>query len=74
MDVCAAGLKAAAAMMEDGQLEAARDARYAGWNETDMLTSGTLDSIAASVEAEDINPAPRSGKQEKLENLVNRYL
>jgi xylose isomerase len=30
MDVCAAGLKAAAAMLEDGRLEAARTERYAG--------------------------------------------
>jgi xylose isomerase len=73
MDVCAAGLKAAAAMLEDGALEAARNARYSGWNMTEMLTSGTLDSIAEEVAFNDINPKPRSGQQEKLENLVNRY-
>jgi len=32
MDVCARGLKAAAAMLEDGQLEAKRKARYADWD------------------------------------------
>jgi len=32
MDACAAGLKAAAAMLEGGKLEAARDARYADWD------------------------------------------
>ncbi|WP_227268500.1 xylose isomerase [Roseobacter weihaiensis] len=76
MDACAAGLKAAAAMLEDGKLEAARAARYAGWdNETGKaLMTSDLDSIAARVVAEDINPAPRSGRQERLENLVNRYL
>ena len=74
MDVCAAGLKAAAAMLEDGQLEAERDARYAGWDASDMLENGTLDSITDNVLANDINPAPRSGKQEKLENLVNRFV
>jgi xylose isomerase len=74
MDVCAAGLKAASAMLEDGALEAERDARYAGWTKTDMLETGTLESIEARVKADDINPQPRSGKQEKMENLVNRYL
>ncbi len=77
MDVCARGLKAAAAMLEDGGLEAARDARYAGWD-TDankaMLASGTLESIAERVMAEDINPAPLSGRQERLENYVNRFV
>ena len=73
MDVCAAGLKAAAAMLEDGQLEAKRNARYAGWDSSDLLDSD-LDTIAAQVEAGGIDPQPRSGKQEVLENLVNRYL
>ncbi|SHI36554.1 xylose isomerase [Wenxinia saemankumensis] len=73
MDVCAAGLKAAARMLEDGKLEAARDARYAGWEGSDLLSSD-LGAIADRVLAEGINPAPRSGRQERLENLVNRYL
>ncbi|MCC5975559.1 MAG: xylose isomerase [Rubellimicrobium sp.] len=76
MDACAAGLKAAARMLEDGKLEAARAERYAGW-ETEAgraLLSGDLESIEARVRAEGINPEPRSGRQERLENLVNRYL
>ena len=76
MDACAAGLKSAAAMLEDGKLEAARNARYAGWD-TDAgkgLLNTDLDSIKAKVLAEGTNPAPRSGRQERLENLVNRYL
>ena len=76
MDACAAGLKAAAAMLEDGALEAARAARYAGWDaETGKaLLASDLAGIEAKVRAEDINPQPRSGRQERLENLVNRYL
>ena len=76
MDACAAGLKAAAAMLEDGKLEAARDARYAGWDapEGQALMNSDLAAIEAQVRAQDINPAPRSGRQERLENLVNRYL
>ena len=76
MDACAAGLKAAAAMLEDGKLEAARNARYAGWDtaEGKALLASDLDSITAKVQAEGINPEPRSGRQERLENLVNRYV
>jgi xylose isomerase len=77
MDVCARGLKAAAAMLEDGGLEYARAARYAGWDTAAaqvMLHKGTLDSITADVLANGTNPQPRSGKQEVLENLVNRFV
>jgi xylose isomerase len=74
MDCCAAGLKAAARMLEDGKLEAARSARYAGWDAAQGLLDSDLGTIAARVEADGINPTPRSGRQERLENLVNRYL
>ncbi|NOE26424.1 xylose isomerase [Ruegeria sp. HKCCD6157] len=76
MDICARGLKAAAAMIEDGGLEQALADRYAGWNTPEaqaMLTSG-LDEIAARVLAEDLNPTPRSGRQETLENYVNCFV
>ncbi|MCF1433926.1 xylose isomerase [Agrobacterium vitis] len=77
MDCCARGLKAAAKMVEDKALSAPLANRYAGWNSDGakaMLASGTLESIAARVEKEDINPQPVSGKQELLENVVNRYV
>ena len=77
MDICARGLRAAAAMLEDGRLEALRAERYAGWDSAEaqaMLTSGTLDGIAERVLAGGVEPEPRSGRQERLENLVNRYI
>ena len=76
MDICAVGLKAAAAMLEDGRLEAARTERYAGWDsaEGQVLLHSDLEQISARVVAEDINPEPKSGRQERLENLVNRFL
>lgn len=78
MDCCARGLKAAAAMIDDGDLSGFVDQRYAGWNDDEniKMVSGarSLEEIAARVEAENINPQPRSGKQEYLENLVNRYV
>lgn len=78
MDCCARGLKAAAAMIDDGDLSGFVDQRYAGWNDDEnvKMVSGarSLEEIAARVEAENINPQPRSGKQEYLENLVNRHV
>ncbi|MEP4197193.1 MAG: xylose isomerase [Aliishimia sp.] len=76
MDACAAGLKAAAAMLEGGKLEAGREARYAGWGTTEgqALLSSDLGAVHDRVVAEGINPKPRSGRQERLENLVNRFL
>ena len=78
MDICARGLKAAAKMMEDKALEGPREGRYAGWTADDaqaMLGNGaTLDGIAAQAEARNLDPQPVSGQQEKLENIVNRYV
>ncbi len=73
MDVCARGLKAAAAVIEGGALEAARKARYAGWEASDLLGSD-LGAIEARVRAEGIDPKPVSGRQERLENVWNRYV
>ena len=77
MDVCARGLKAAAAMIEDGGLGKFVEDRYSDWNTAenqDMFKNGTLESISERVLKDDVNPAPRSGQQEKLENWVNRFV
>ncbi|MEJ8476754.1 xylose isomerase [Roseibium algae] len=78
MDCCARGLKAAAKMVEDGALQNPLDERYAGWNqpEAQKMLRGeySLEDIAAKVERENINPEPKSGRQEYLENVVNRYV
>ena len=78
MDICARGLKAAAAMIEEGGLEQALLDRYSGWSADQaktMLEGGfTLEQIAEYVEATDLNPLPRSGQQEILENYINRFI
>ncbi len=77
MDVCARSLKAAAALLEDGSLERARSERYAGWDlstNREMLKSGTLESISARVLSSGLDPQPQSGRQERLENLWNRFV
>lgn len=76
MDICARGLKAAAAMYEDGSLEEARAQRYSGWNEkpaSDMLSDG-LEGCFDAVVANEVGPEPISGQQERLENYVNRFV
>ncbi|MBE3638926.1 xylose isomerase [Mangrovicoccus algicola] len=76
MDVCARGLKAAAAMLEDGGLEAALADRYAGWQapEAQAMLSQPLEEIAAAALARGSDPQPKSGRQEILENWVNRFV
>ncbi|WHZ35619.1 xylose isomerase [Sagittula sp. MA-2] len=76
MDVCARGLKAAGAMIEDGGLEQALDERYAGWQseEARAMLGSDLESIQKRVLDERIEPEPRSGRQERLENYVNRFV
>lgn len=76
MDTCARGLLCAAALIEDGALERARAERYAGWDrpEAQAMLRSDLATIAARVESEGLDPQPRSGRQERLENLVNRFV
>ena len=78
MDVCAQGLKAAAAIIEDGELNNFVKSRYEGWNSggASSILSGqtTLSEIYDNVKNKGINPKPKSGKQEYLENIVNRFL
>jgi len=76
MDTCARALKSAAALLESGELEAARAARYAGWTTpaAKAMLAGGLEAAAARVAAEGLEPEPKSGRQERLENLWNRYV
>ena len=78
LDVLARSLKAAAAIIEDGTYDKVVDARYAGWQtpEGQAILNGqrSLDDLAARVEKENLNPQPRSGQQEYLENLINRFV
>ena len=78
MDCCARGLKAAARMLEDGVLTSNIEERYKGWSGAEaakMLDGGfTLEEIEAWVRKADLNPQPVSGRQEYLENVVNRYV
>ncbi len=78
MDVLARALLVAEKMVTDGKLEQAVNERYAGWR-TDLgerIAGGKVSLAELSDLALDKNldPKPRSGRQEALENLVNRYV
>ncbi len=78
IDVSARGLLIAERMIEDGALDAHLDERYAGWSgdlgRAILAGERSLLDLAQIVERDGIEPAPRSGQQERLENLLNTYL
>jgi len=78
MDCCARGLKAAARMIEDKALSGPLEERYAGWNSAEgkaiLAGERTLEDLAQRVVSDRIEPQPKSGRQEWLENVVNRYV
>jgi xylose isomerase len=78
MDICARALLVAAEMIGQGALAQAVDERYSGWQQPwgqDVLAGRvSLQALSDRVLAADRDVAPVSGRQEYLENLVNRYL
>ncbi len=76
VDTLARSLLVAAAMIERGDLERLREERYKGWSEGlgHSLLSGelSLEDVSKAVLEGKIDPRPASGRQELLENLVNR--
>ena len=78
IDTLARALLVAADLLDAGELARLRDARYADWGEGlgPELLGGTLSlpEIEARVVDDGIEPQPRSGAQERLENLVNQRI
>jgi xylose isomerase len=78
IDTLARSLLVAAAMLEDGTIEQARGERYAGWDgeRGRRILSGAVDlaTLADEAVATDLSPQPVSGRQEWLENQVNRII
>jgi xylose isomerase len=75
MDICAKTLLAAEKMINDGIYDQFINERYGKWASSDAIAKDqSFDAIHAEVLNKDINPKPKSGRQEYLENLVNRYL
>ncbi|MEZ5946266.1 MAG: xylose isomerase [Hyphomonas sp.] len=79
VDTLARALLAAADVLEKGELAALKAKRYAGWTDSEigklMLSEGaTLESIADAAAARNVDASHVSGRQEYLENLVNRSI
>ena len=77
-DLCAHAFLIAAKLYEDGSMKKIIDERYAGWRKPehqDVLQGKlSLEQIAEKTVKDNINPQPRSGRQEKLENMFIRHL
>ncbi|MFX6941386.1 xylose isomerase, partial [Acinetobacter baumannii] len=75
---CARALLAAHEMIEAKALTGFVADRYAGWQtpEGQAILKGerTLADIADRALAEGLNPQPKSGRQEYLESVVNRFV
>ena len=78
IDLCARALLIAERMIGDGTLQQQMQERYAGWDGSEgrAILKGrrSLAALAAMVDKKRIEPQPVSGRQERFENLVNRYL
>jgi xylose isomerase len=77
MDAIARGLLNAAALLEDGSLKKHISERYSGWDgdlgRSILAGEKSLDELATYVHERALEPQPRSGRQEYLESLVNRF-
>ena len=77
MDTLARAFLCAAALYESQELDKAVAARYAGWDGAlghRIMAGASLDELAQAVHAGKLSPQPRSGRQERLENVVNAYV
>jgi xylose isomerase len=76
MDTLARSLLAAAAIIEDGELDSRRAQRYAGWDSESDLLDGkvSLQQIHDELLVDNVEPAHTSGRQEQLEGLVARHI
>lgn len=75
IDTLARALLAGARLVEDGRLRDLRAERYAGWKgDLGQKLLGGLDLAGAADAGLGLDPRPRSGRQEMLENLVNRLV
>ena len=78
MDACARALLNAERIIADGEMGRVVEARYAGWSKPENVSmlagKESLADISARVLAKGIEPQPRSGRQEYLEGVLNRFV
>ncbi len=78
MDAVARALLCAAALIEDGTYDQHLADRYAGWagdmGQAILNGEKSLDDLANHIHTGNLDPQPRSGQQEYLEKLINRFV
>jgi xylose isomerase len=78
IDTLARALLVGADLVESRTLAQVRDDRYAGWSDglgSEILSgAASLEDLERRVADGGIDPQPRSGRQERLENLVNQRI
>jgi xylose isomerase len=77
IDVLAKALLNAAAIIEDGRLQKFTDERYQGWQTEfgqQAMSSMSLEQLADHALQCNSEKRPSSGRQEYLENLINRFV
>ena len=78
IDTLARSLLVAEAMLADGTIEQARNLRYGRWESglgVDIMKGDVdLATLADQAVADGLDPQPVSGRQERLENEVNRII
>ncbi len=77
MDTLARGLLVAERAIQDGRLEGLLEQRYSGWSSglgERILSGASLADLSDHTLTSALDPKPRSGRQEMLENLFNEYL
>ena len=78
MDAIALAFIKAAELHRCGDLQSALEQRYSGWGETlgEEIMAGqiSLQQLSDWAVSHNLKPRPRSGRQEYLENIVNRAI
>ena len=77
MDAYARALIIAERVLRDGRLEKFRSSRYASFDQRDgaRFEAGELDlADLRDIAANQSEPAPASGRQEWVENLINDFM
>ena len=78
VDALARALLSAADIVERGEIQAFKDERYAGWKgelgQRMLSPDASLETIADHAASAGLDGKHTSGRQEYLENLVNRSL
>jgi xylose isomerase len=78
LDLLARSLLSAAALIENGGIDKFVEQRYAKWDgelgKKIHAQGASLEGISDWAVSNNVNPKPQSGRQEMLENLVNRFV